>query len=161
MPWQVIISQSKITVSFYYSKNGWHYQKLSLAWSIFWRQCWGHQGTFEEKCKKGHKEALDILLDANADPNIYTKANSSPLMIALTKSYFNGQVVTAESQISIPEKLFQKGAHINHQDDCSLCRMTCWQPKSCLFPVRGKRGPKHLFKWGNLGSRQPIDEHLH
>ena len=80
-------------------------------------------------CKKGHKEALDILLDANADPNIYTKANSSPLMIALTKSYFNGQVVTAESQISIPEKVFQKGAHINHQDDCSLCRMTCWQPK--------------------------------
>ena len=38
-------------------------------------------------------------------------------MIALTKSYFNGQVVTAESQISIPEKLFQKGAHINHQNN--------------------------------------------
>ena len=42
-------------------------------------------------CKKGHEEALDILLEANADPNICTKANSSPLMIALTKSYFNGQ----------------------------------------------------------------------
>jgi len=65
---------------------------------------------------KGEEEMVKIFLEANADPNICTNGDTSPLMTAFKKGHFK-----------IFEHLIQKGANVNHRDkeDWSVLSSAC------------------------------------